>query len=303
MLWCQSRFLKIFQTLVLLPNAQGEKRGPTASFSTLLLEFFRSSRLVSRLKKVSIFLLCGFILSGFGVRGYHKSSLQRFIDFHPIATKISDMPVAKNILIPNKPKERESFSFPGYFGDLLRFKPHVPSLSGTFSRKDGPRCSHSRWWCGLRFIGNRFVLIDNLKADEFHGFYMTRGFPAVEDFHVNKIAAQCVKLLKMNANPGPFRGDHDIGLALDSPPLKDGKKRINGTDNKQPNLNQHRWRVPGFVAGVVLFGVGLLLIGYGAKGFDERLFKCGWRSGFCLIFGGIFLLFGGFLMFIWPQLS
>ena len=90
------------------------------------------------------------------------------------------------------------------------------------------------------------------------------------------------------------------------------KDAVESTNNKQPNLNNHRWRVPGFLIGVGLFLCGFGLIAYSAERFTigdfQRLesaernlwFKRSGCAGMWL--GGLFLFVGGFLMLIWPRL-
>ena len=69
---------------------------------------------------------------------------------------------------------------------------------------------------------------------------------------------------------------------------------------KPPDVNQHRWRVPGFCVGVGLLISGILIIGYGAKCFEELDLKL--RGLTFFIIGGIIEFIGGFLMFIGPYL-
>ncbi len=85
----------------------------------------------------------------------------------------------------------------------------------------------------------------------------------------------------------------DIRLTTNSPPLESGKDGIN-----TPNAKQGRIYPPRLLIGAPLFILSFLLIGYGTKGFNERLFKCGWRSGLALVLGSVFFYYGGYLIFI-----
>lgn len=79
-------------------------------------------------------------------------------------------------------------------------------------------------------------------------------------------------------------------------PLEAGEQRVQNADEKQPELNQHRWRVPGFLAGCVLFSCGLFLIVYGAYCFEDLGLK--WRGVLLCVLGGVFQFCGGALIFI-----
>ena len=75
--------------------------------------------------------------------------------------------------------------------------------------------------------------------------------------------------------------------------MQSGKDGINKCDAKQGRVYP-----PRLLIGTPLFILSFLLIGYGTKGFNDRLFKCGWRSGSALVLGGVFFYYGGALIFI-----
>ena len=85
----------------------------------------------------------------------------------------------------------------------------------------------------------------------------------------------------------------NLGLFSYGPPLQSGETGINGSDSKQAVVYPPRLLIgTGFLVG------GTLLISYGTKGFNERLFKLGWSYALSLVFGiGLFYL-GGVLIFI-----
>lgn len=97
---------------------------------------------------------------------------------------------------------------------------------------------------------------------------------------------------------GPINFRSNIGLATDGLPLSTSKKDVSRTDDNQSNVDKHRWRIPGFLAGIILFVSSFLLLGYSAKCFDELGLKC--RGFFWLFVGGSPYALGGLLMLIDP---
>lgn len=79
-------------------------------------------------------------------------------------------------------------------------------------------------------------------------------------------------------------------------PLEARKDGVKNADQKQPNLNKHPWRVPGFLIGCVLVSGGLLLIGYGAYCFEYLDLK--WCGVLLFTLDDIIQFCGGDLMFI-----
>ena len=92
----------------------------------------------------------------------------------------------------------------------------------------------------------------------------------------------------------------DITLSVNSQPLSPSEQRVDDTDDKQANINQHRWRVPGFFIGAALFISGFVLLGYGAKCFDHLSLKL--RGFLWLLIGGFLNVLGGALIFVGPYL-
>jgi len=110
-----------------------------------------------------------------------------------------------------------------------------------------------------------------------------------------------------NGQPGPLLLNKCIGLLSSNiglfsfgRPLQASKDSIDGNSNKDANADKHRWRIPGFLTGIVLFVSGFLLIGYGAHCFEYLGLK--WRGFFWFIIGGSLYVVGGLLMFIGPYL-
>lgn len=64
------------------------------------------------------------------------------------------------------------------------------------------------------------------------------------------------------------------------PPLETGEKRVDRSNGKQGPVYP-----PRLLIGTGFLVVGALLIGYGTKGFNERLFKLGWNYALSLVFG------------------
>jgi len=250
-----------------------------------------------KVRWAGLFILCGFILSGFGVGGNHKSSIRWSIDFHPIAIKISDMPIAKNIVIADKPEESEFFSFLGYFGDLFRFKPHVPSLSGTFSRKDGPRCSHSRWECRLRFIGNGFVSVGDFKINNLGFFDVTRRFAGIGYFQINKKSTQRINLIKADTNPGSFRDSHmsrllTVNIGLNTTDYYQTARKKNDKKSEPPGRINWLLRLS-FLFGCLVLGLWLACVG------TQKLLDWNSLSGWGhLLFGWLLIEFGLFTLWL-----
>ena len=112
------------------------------------------------------------------------------------------------------------------------------------------------------------------------------------------------RIFRINSDPRSFKMSDsafsNFGLSTDGSPLQAGKESINSSDYEQANVDQHLWRVPGFLAGVVLFLGGFILIGYGAYCFEDLNLKV---RGFLSLAAGILLyVLGGTLMFIGPYL-
>ncbi len=82
-----------------------------------------------------------------------------------------------------------------------------------------------------------------------------------------------------------------------STPLQGSEKGIDNASNEQAYLNQHRWRVPGFLIGIVLAVAGVGLIIVGSSFIEAQIPKIG-IGLFWLGIGGIVEFCGLFLMFI-----
>jgi hypothetical protein len=97
-------------------------------------------------------------------------------------------------------------------------------------------------------------------------------------------------------------------LFLYSGPLSSRVPRVKRTDYEQSDLNQHRWRVPGFIVGAILFTASFLFGVKCSERSEQRRLRgfvnaardsWFWLDWVCNI--GLFV--GAFLMLIWPHLS
>lgn len=225
----------------------------------------------------------------------------------------------KNIVVGNMPIHvEEQWPTIGAVNIGLREGNIYESVQRQFvSRKnhsDGREDAHRHWfelpfWDAAKFPtlgvnlfqfeqGNRIAGVFDGEADWGYGSYLW-----------------LKRLVKDNRQPSAFHDSQafignsstlfggfstlsgDTGLSSYSPPLEASE---NGINDSNSNSKQAIIYPPRLLIGTVLIFGGSLLIGYGTKGFEERLFKLGWSYAFCLIFRMVFFYLGGVLILIHP---
>jgi len=238
-----------------------------------------------------VLLMVLFVFNPIG-RAYGTEQ-SNIVFLEPIDAKASNMHFPAGIVIINPPVKGYTLSSVIIFcpsssiDDKEIFAAMSSSIRGDdkLSKRIGVWILRSFVW---QFIGKRF------------SFYAQSGDEGGASTRIN---GRPFNSLLIGGISWPISFNHDprsfkIGELAGGKPLERSKYRVSNANNKQTAPNQHRWRIPGFLAGVVLFGSGFYLIFYGAYYFEYLSLKR--RGLFWLFWGALLYFLGGCLMFIGP---
>jgi len=253
---------------------------------------------VAVLSIVSSSLVCLFVLNPICWSNWAEQ-LPTVIFKKPIDAKSSDVWVIGRIVVLNQTVERYTF-VPSKIFRLGRSKIEGKTIVATMPSSVGRDNKLSKWG-GSGIIRS---LVGQGKVESF-GFHAQSGDESRTSSSVDGgpfdgfIRSRFVWFdnpVRLNHYPWPFQ----TNLLPNRQPLATSENGIDRTDNKQSDINQHRWRIPGFLIGAALFVSGFILLGYSAKCFEDFNLKL--QGLLWLIAGGFLYVVGGSLMFVGPFL-